>query len=82
MRETQDKRKRSSNLRTDIRIIPDFSVETLKARRLWTDVLQTLRDHGCYPNHYTTQQHSQSQWMKKTRDSMTKLNLRNAYLQI
>ena len=28
-----------------IRIIPNFSMETLKARRCWTDVLHTLRDH-------------------------------------
>ena len=28
-----------------IRITPDFSMETLKARRSWTDVLQTLRDY-------------------------------------
>ena len=32
-----------------IRIIPDFSMETLKARRAWTDVLQTLRDHTSQP---------------------------------
>ena len=28
-----------------IRIIPDFSPETKKARRSWTDVIQTLREH-------------------------------------
>jgi hypothetical protein len=28
-----------------IRITPDFSTETLNARRAWADVLQTLRDH-------------------------------------
>ena len=32
-----------------IRIIPDFSVETMKARRLWSSVMHTLRDHGCQP---------------------------------
>ena len=32
-----------------IRITPDFSMETIKARRSWIDVLQTLRDHGCKP---------------------------------
>ena len=26
-------------------IIPDFSTETLKPRRAWTEVLQTLREH-------------------------------------
>ena len=30
-----------------IRIIPDFSSETMKARRSWTDVIQTLREHKC-----------------------------------
>ena len=28
-----------------IRIIPEFSPETMKARRAWTGVIQTLRDH-------------------------------------
>ena len=28
-----------------IRITPDFSPETRKARRSWTDVIQTLREH-------------------------------------
>jgi hypothetical protein len=32
-----------------IRIIPDFSPETMKARRSWTDITQTLRDHKCQP---------------------------------
>jgi hypothetical protein len=32
-----------------IRITPDFSPETMKARRSWTDVIQTLRDHKCQP---------------------------------
>jgi hypothetical protein len=30
-----------------IRIIPDMSQETMKARRSWTDVMQTLREHKC-----------------------------------
>ena len=30
-----------------IRITPDFSMETLKARRAWTEILQTLREHRC-----------------------------------
>ena len=30
-----------------IRITPDFSPETMKARRFWTDVIQTLREHKC-----------------------------------
>jgi hypothetical protein len=32
-----------------IRIIPDFSPETIKARRSRTDVMQTLRKHKCQP---------------------------------
>jgi hypothetical protein len=32
-----------------IRITPDFSPETMKARRPWTDVIQTLREHKCWP---------------------------------
>jgi hypothetical protein len=30
-----------------IRIIPYFSPETMKVRRSWTDVIQTLREHKC-----------------------------------
>ena len=30
-----------------IRMTPDFSSETMKARRSWTDVIQTLREHKC-----------------------------------
>jgi hypothetical protein len=32
-----------------IRITPDFSTETMKARRSWADVIQTLREHKCQP---------------------------------
>jgi len=32
-----------------IRITPDFSPETMKARRYWTEVIQTLREHKCQP---------------------------------
>jgi len=32
-----------------IRITPDFSPETMKARRSWTDVIWTLREHKCQP---------------------------------
>jgi hypothetical protein len=32
-----------------IRITPDFSPETMKARRSWTDVTQTLKEHKCLP---------------------------------
>jgi hypothetical protein len=32
-----------------IRITPDFSTETMEARRSWTDAIQTLREHKCQP---------------------------------
>jgi hypothetical protein len=32
-----------------IRITSDFSPETMKSRRSWTDVMQTLREHKCQP---------------------------------
>jgi hypothetical protein len=32
-----------------IRITPDFSPETIKVRRGWTDVIQTLRENKCQP---------------------------------
>ena len=32
-----------------IRITPDFSPKTMKARRAWADVIQTLREHKCQP---------------------------------
>ena len=32
-----------------IRLTPDFSMETMKARRSWIEILQKLRDHGCKP---------------------------------
>lgn len=31
------------------RIMPDLSLKTVKARRAWTDVLQTLRNHRYEP---------------------------------
>jgi hypothetical protein len=30
-------------------ITPDISPETMKARRSWVDVIQTLREHKCQP---------------------------------
>ena len=32
-----------------IRMTPDFSTKTMKARRSWADVIQTLREHKCQP---------------------------------
>ena len=28
---------------------PNFSTETMKARRTWSEVMQTLREHKCHP---------------------------------
>jgi hypothetical protein len=32
-----------------IRITPDLSPDTMKAKRSWTDVMQILREHKCHP---------------------------------
>jgi hypothetical protein len=32
-----------------IRIAPDVSLETVKARKSWADVIQTVREHKCQP---------------------------------
>ena len=32
-----------------IRITPDFSPESMKARRAWADIIQTLREYKCQP---------------------------------
>ena len=32
-----------------IGITPDFLPEIMKARRFWTDIIQTLREHKCHP---------------------------------
>jgi hypothetical protein len=52
-----------------IRITPDFSKKTLKDRRSWTDVIQTLREHKCQPRLLYPAKLSQ---MEKSRYSMTK----------
>jgi hypothetical protein len=39
-------------------------METLKAMKAWTEVIQILREHDGSPDHYT-QQNFQSQLMKK-----------------
>jgi hypothetical protein len=64
-----------------IRITPDFSPETMKARRSWVDVIQTLREHKCqhrllYPAKLSIL------YMEKTRYSMTKPILYNIFTQI
>ena len=40
------------------KITPDFSPETMKARRCWTDVIQTLREHKCQPRLLYPAKHS------------------------
>jgi hypothetical protein len=32
-----------------VKITPDISPETIKVRRFWTDVIQTLREQKCQP---------------------------------
>jgi hypothetical protein len=32
-----------------IRIMSDFSPATMKARRSWSNIIQTLREHKCQP---------------------------------
>jgi hypothetical protein len=38
-----------------IKITPHFSPETMKARRSWTDVIQTLGNTNASPGYYTQQ---------------------------
>ena len=56
-----------------IRITLDFSPETMKARRSWADVIQTLREHKCQPR-LLYQQNSQIPLMEKPRYSMGEKN--------
>jgi hypothetical protein len=37
--------KMPSNIQSPMRIILDVSTETMKARRAWSEVMQTLREH-------------------------------------
>ena len=32
-----------------IQIASDYSTQTLKARRAWNNILQSLKEHGCQP---------------------------------
>jgi hypothetical protein len=41
-----------------IKIAPDFSTETMKARRSWADLIWTLGEHNASQDYYT-QQNSQ-----------------------
>jgi hypothetical protein len=51
----------------------------MKARRAWSEVMQTLREYKCQPGYYN-QQNSQSTWMEKTQYSRTKPNSNSIYL--
>ena len=62
------------------RIIPDFSIETMKARRSWADVIQTLREHKCQPKLLYLEKHSIA--IDRERYCMTKTNLHNIFPQI
>jgi hypothetical protein len=64
-----------------IRIKPDFSPETMKARRAWTYVIQTLREHKCQPR-LLYQPNSQLPYMEKTKYSTTKPNSHIIFPQI
>ena len=63
-----------------IRITPDFSPETMKARRSWIDVIQTLREHKCQPKLLYLEKHSIA--IDRERYCMTKTNLHNIFPQI
>jgi hypothetical protein len=56
-----------------IRIIPDFSLETMKARRTWADIIQTLRAHKCQPNKtIPSKTHNYYRWRNKVFCDKTK----------
>ena len=64
-----------------IRITPDFSPETMKSRRSWADVIQTLREYKCQPRLLYPAKLSITIG-RETRYSMTKPNLHNIFPQI
>jgi hypothetical protein len=64
-----------------IRITPDFSPETMKARRYWTDVIQTVREHKCQPKLLYPAKLSIT-IDGETKYSMTKPNSHNIFPQI
>jgi hypothetical protein len=64
-----------------IKITPDFSAETMKVRRSWPDVLQTLREQKCqtrllYPAKLSITMNGE------TKVSMRKAKLYNIFVQI
>ena len=64
-----------------IRITPDFSRETMKARRSWADIVQTLREHKCQPRLLYPAKFSIT-IDGETKYSMTKTNLHSIFPQI
>ena len=64
-----------------IRLTPDFSMETMKARRSWIEVLQKLRDHGCKPRLLYPAKLSFT-INRENKYSRIKINLNNSYPQI
>ena len=64
-----------------IRITSDFSLETMKARRQWSSVMQTLKDHRCQHTLLYPAKLSITVEEKKTRYSMTKPDLTNTQSQ-
>jgi hypothetical protein len=64
-----------------IRITPDFSPETVKARISWADIIQTLKEHKYQPRLLYPAKISIT-IDGETKISMTKANLHNVFLQI
>jgi hypothetical protein len=49
-----------------IRVAPDFTPETIKSRRPWVDLIQTLREHKCQPRLlYLAKTLSYHRWRKQ-----------------
>ena len=63
-----------------IRITPHFSPETMKVRRSWTDVIQTLREHKC--QHRILYPAKLSITIENPKYSMTKPNSHNIFPRI
>ena len=59
-----------------MRITPDLSLKTMKDRRSWSSIMQTLRGMDASPDYYT-QQNFQSPEKDKARYSITKPELTN-----
>ena len=58
--------------------ITEFSPETIKAWRSWTDVIQTLIEHKCQPR-LLYQQNSQLPYIEKPKYSVTKPPLHSIF---